>query len=109
MFGDNTIRKGTGGAAKFRHHDNTYGFITKKYPNNQDSSFYKIDEYISIFNDEFDKLSSFILEHSDKLFLISKLGSNLANKYYIYDYVIKYRLFHLTLFFNNVQLLYRWS
>jgi len=38
VFGDNLIHRGKGGAAKLRDEPNTYGFITKKYPNNIDSS-----------------------------------------------------------------------
>jgi len=30
VFGDNTVRKGFGGAAKFRDFPNTYGFVTLK-------------------------------------------------------------------------------
>lgn len=40
VFGDNLIRRGTGGAAKLRHHPQTYGFVTKKLPNNNDASFF---------------------------------------------------------------------
>lgn len=99
------MRKGTGGAAKLRHHTNAYGVITKKYPNNKDSSFYHPLEYYNIFESEYEKLCNNIINCQDKLFLISKLGSGLANKYNIYEYVIRERLFHLTLMFDNVQLL----
>ncbi|MFW6247319.1 MAG: hypothetical protein ACOC22_04075 [bacterium] len=46
VFGDNLLRKGYGGAAKLRDLPNTYGFITKKYPDNKDESFYTPDEYM---------------------------------------------------------------
>jgi hypothetical protein len=41
VFGDNLERWGYGGAAKLRDHPNAIGFITKKFPDNRDSSFYK--------------------------------------------------------------------
>ena len=55
VFGDNLLRKGKGGAAKLRDEPNTYGFITKKAPNNQDSSFYRPIEYRYIFEEELRK------------------------------------------------------
>lgn len=39
VFGDNLIREGYGGAAILRDEPNTYGFITKKYPDNKNESF----------------------------------------------------------------------
>ena len=44
IFGDNIERQGHGGAAKLRDHPHTIGFITKKFPDNNDSSFYKPEE-----------------------------------------------------------------
>ncbi len=105
VFGDNTIRKGKGGAAILRDEPNTYGFITKKYPNNRDCSFYKLDEYYSIFLDEIDKMESLVRENPNKTFLISKLGAGLANKYRIYEKVIKWQLVWLEDTYKNVVLL----
>ena len=89
VFGDNLIRKGKGGAAKLRDEPNTYGFITKKYPNNEDTSFYRPKEYWQVFVGELSNLHREILLHPDKTFLISKLGAGLANRYHIYEEVIK--------------------
>ena len=88
VFGDNLIRKGKGGAAALRDHPQSYGFITKKYPNNKDSSFYKPDEYLPIFKSELSKLIKLIESNPNKIFLISKLGSGLANKYKIFQTII---------------------
>jgi len=104
VFGDNLIRKGKGGAAKLRDEPNTYGFITKKYPNNEDSSFFRPLEYVELFWAELALLSSEIEKHPEKTYLISKLGGGLANKYYIYEKVIVPGLKKLTLF-NNVVIL----
>jgi len=70
VFGDNLIRKGKGGAAKLRDMPNAYGFITKKYPNNRDSSFYRPAEYITIFIKEMMKLENIIKSNKNKIFLI---------------------------------------
>lgn len=89
VFGDNLKRKGYGGAATLRDEPNTYGFITKKAPNNNDGSFYTPDEYKEKFDVELKRLIKEIEKNPDKIFLISKLGAGLANKYGIYQKIIK--------------------
>ena len=89
VFGDNTLRQGYGGAAALRDHPQTYGFITKKYPDNQDVSFYRPNEYSSIFFDELVKLREYVKDEPFKTFYISQLGAGLANKYYIWENIIK--------------------
>ena len=105
IFGDNLVHKGLGGAAKLRNHSSSIGFITKKYPNNKDESFFKIDEYMSVFNDEKNKLELFIFNNSHLYFLISKLGSGLANRYFIFENIIGPWLLSLNKF-KNVSLLF---
>jgi len=89
VFGDNTLRQGYGGAAALRDHPQTYGFITKKYPDNHDTSFYKPEDYNSIFFDELIKLRVLISDEPFKTFYVSQLGAGLANKYNIWEKVIK--------------------
>lgn len=89
VFGDNLKRIGYGGAAILRNEPNTYGFITKKSPDNKDKSFYKPEEYKLIFQEQMKDLIQ-VIEHSpNKIFLISKLGAGLANKYNIWEEVIQ--------------------
>ncbi len=47
VFGDNDVKKGTGGQAIIRHEENAIGIPTKKLPNNAKTSFYTDDEYES--------------------------------------------------------------
>jgi len=89
VFGDNLLHKGYGGAAKLRDMPNTYGFVTKKAPNNNDGSFYKPEEYKPKFQTELAKLERRIEEYDDYIFLISRLGGGLANRYNIFQEVIK--------------------
>lgn len=89
VFGDNLLRKGYGGAAALRDEPNAYGFITKKAPSNNDKSFYKSEEYKSIFNMELRKLQRYILDCRNYNWLISKIGAGLANKYNIWEKVIE--------------------
>ena len=105
VYGDNLTRKGKGGAAIFRDIPNTYGFLTKKYPNNLDASFYKPEEYESVFRMELRKLQRYIIDCPDTTWLISKLGSGLANKYSIYEKIIKPNIVILKKY-NNVKFLY---
>ena len=105
VFGDNLLRVGKGGAATLRDELNSYGFITKKAPNNNDNSFYRPEEYQEIFDDELNKLKNIIQTNPNKLFLISKLGGGLANKYNIFEKIIQPGLEELKRF-NNVQFLF---
>jgi len=89
VFGDNTLRRGLGGAAKLRYHPQAYGFITKKYPTYEDTAFYRPEEYQEIYKKELEKLKKEIINKSDKTFLISLLGAGRANKYKIFETVIE--------------------
>ena len=88
VFGDNLLRKGKGGAAALRDHYNTYGFITKKAPNNREESFYTPEEYIPVYEQEVDRLFDYA-KGNPSLFLISPIGAGLANKYGIFDQIIQ--------------------
>jgi hypothetical protein len=102
VFGDNLTRQGMGGAAKLRLHPHAIGFITKKYPDNDDNSFYKPEEYSPVFFEELDKLKKIIEKKSDKKFYISQLGGGLANKFYIWQKLIRHNLVKRLENFDNV-------
>lgn len=105
VFGDNVDRIGLGGAAILRNESNSYGFITKKHPNNDDDSFFTPKEYKPIFKSELNKLIFIISFNKDKIFLISKLGAGLANKYNIFEEVISKNIRVLEKY-NNVKFLW---
>jgi hypothetical protein len=102
VFGDNLERWGHGGAAKLRDHPHSIGFITKKFPDNQDGSFYKPEEYSSVFFEELKKLKIIIEKRPDKVFYISQLGGGLANKFRIWDKLIRHNLVRTLEPFENV-------
>ena len=102
VYGDNLERWGHGGAAKLRDHPHTIGFITKKFPDNKDNSFYKPEEYSSVFFEELEKLKKIIQKRPDKFFYISQLGGGLANKYYIWQKIIQHNLVSTLQSFKNV-------
>jgi hypothetical protein len=89
VFGDNLRRVGYGGAAALRDHKQTYGFITKRNPDNMDESFYRPDNYRFDFNVYVLELRLFIEKNNDKTFYISQLGGGLANRYKIWEEVVK--------------------
>jgi len=107
VFGDNLQRWGYGGAAALRDHPHTIGFITKKFPNSKDESFYKPEEYSQIFFEELDKLKKLIERQPDKTFYISQLGGGLANKYFIWQKLIRHNLVRELEKFENV--VFCWS
>lgn len=92
IFGDNLVKQGYGGAAKLRDHPHAIGFITKKFPDNREDSFYKPEEYSSVFFEELFKLETLIKKYPNKIFYISKLGSELANKFCIWEKLIQHNL-----------------
>lgn len=104
VFGDNLLRKGRGGAAILRDEPNARGFITKKAPNNEDESFYRPGEYSLVFRKELYDLSWEIFDHPDRTYLITPLGAGLANRYNIWEKVIKPGLETIRAFPNVVFL-----
>lgn len=106
VFGDNLERRGLGGAAKLRNLSNTYGFITKKAPNNLPESFYIPEEYNDFFWKEVRKLATYIYERPKKLFIISKLGAGLANRYLIFQKIIEPNL--KGVFSTQKNILFTW-
>ena len=92
VFGDNLERMGYGGAAILRDHPHAIGFITKKFPDNKDSSFYRPEEYSAIFFEELKKLKNIIQQRPTKTFYISQLGGGLANKFFIWQKLIRHNL-----------------
>lgn len=102
VFGDNLERRGKGGAARLRGHPHAIGFITKKFPDNDDSSFYKPDEYFPVFVEELTKLVRIVKSRPNNTFYISQLGSGLANKYRIWEKVVHHNLVSALEKFDNI-------
>lgn len=106
VFGDNLLREGYGGAAKLRNCVNTFGFVTKKAPNNNKASFYTPKTYFPIFEKELRQLIKFINVNPKKFILISPVGSGLANRFGIWEEVIKPNFERLLAKFDNVLFLW---
>lgn len=89
VFGDNLLRKGTGGAAALRHHVQSLGFVTKKSPTHADYAYYRPEEYKEVYAKEIENLKHMISNNPGKTFYISMLGAGLANKFGIFEMVIR--------------------
>lgn len=105
VFGENRLRVGKGGAAALRDEPNTYGFITKKMPLRIDEAYYTPEEYRSIFEIELQQLIVAIESDPQITWLISKLGSGLANRFGIFEAVIEPGIRVLNRY-SNVKLLF---
>lgn len=106
VYGDNLMRVGRGGGAELRDAINTYGFITKKRPDNRLDSFYTPSEYAPVFGRELIKLERLIMANPHKTFLISKIGSGLANKHRIFENIIEHRIKMTLEKYSNVEFLW---
>jgi len=102
VYGDNLQKQGLGGAAALRHHPRAIGFITKKAPDHLAKSSFKPDEYVKLFFDQLENLSTRIRSNPQQTYYISKLGAGLANKYYIWETVIRHNLLDELAAFDNV-------
>lgn len=106
VFGDNMLHSGYAGAAALRDEPNVFGFITKKRPIQKDSAFYTPEEYKKIYLREIGLLIVDIQMHPDNLFLISKLGSGLANRFGIFEAIIEPHIKNDLASYSNVKFLW---
>jgi hypothetical protein len=104
VFGDNTFGIGMGGAAKFRHHPQSLGFITKRKPDYKDSSYFTPQDYPPVFEKELEKLITHLTNSPQKTFLLSKIGAGLANRFGIYESIIIPGILCLDKFTNLIKL-----
>jgi hypothetical protein len=106
VFGDNTLRRGHGGAARLRDEPNTYGFITKRYYTYDDDAYYTPTQYQKVYTYEIALLIAEIKTNPDKTYLISKLGAGLANRHHIFEEIIEPSIKTDLAPYNNVKFLW---
>lgn len=108
VYGDNIERKGRGDLAKLRQHPHALGFITKKFADDCDSSFYKPSEYSSVFFEELNKLVRVIKKRPQNTFYVSPLGSSeRSNRYRIWELLIQHNLIAALENFENTVFCWR--
>ena len=108
VFGDNQDREGLGGAAALRYHKQSYGFITKVHPDDHPYSSYTPENYPAVYLEEMRELRNLLKNprNRNKTFLITKLGSGLANRYGIWEKVIEPTIKILLKDCKNVEFLW---
>jgi hypothetical protein len=92
VFGDNLQHKGNKGAAELRDCENTYGFVTKKFPSSDPRAFFTSSEYEPIYAMEIARLRLDASMHPESTYLISRVGGGLANRYNIFETIIEPRM-----------------
>ena len=76
--------------------------ITKKFPDKRDTSYYHVEEYKEVFFEELYKLAKIVEKRPEKIFYISQLGGGLANRYLIWENLIRDNLVRALSKFDNV-------
>jgi len=102
VFGDNLQRAGLAGGARLRHHPQSVGFCTKKNPGMKPQDFFKPEEYRPLFFDYLDQLENIISANQQLVFYISRVGAGLANRYRIWELLIKPNMERELSRYNNV-------
>jgi hypothetical protein len=92
VYGDDLQKTRGKGSASLRSHPNSLGFITKKFSDTADGAFYRPEEYQAIFFEELDKLKTQVEKNPKLTYYISQLGSGEANRYKIWETLIKTNL-----------------
>lgn len=92
VYGDNMNRQGLDGAASMRNHPRCIGFVTRKPPEVKPSANFKVEEYAKTFFQQLTQLADIVKKAPHQKFYISKVGSGAANKYYIWERIIRSNL-----------------
>lgn len=102
VFPDNSERTGSELYSYLRNHPRSFGFISKKFPDSQSSSFYKPEEYSAVFFEELLKLKKLIESSPDKTFYIACMKGPSINKYRIWELLMEHNITSKLQKFNNV-------
>lgn len=81
VFGDNLVRKGTGGQAVIRHEPNAVGIATKRYPTNLHNAFLSddmLDQWKKAEADRFEFLAAHLRVRQIVVWPLDGIGTGLA-------------------------------
>lgn len=92
VFGDDLQHQNTEETAALRHHPRAIGFVTKKAPSHIRGSIFTAEEYSKVFFKMLDQLTEHIVKNSSRTFYISALGHGKANKYRIWELIVRHNL-----------------
>ena len=102
IFPDNIQRSGREMYSYLRDHKQSIGFVAKKFPDNEDGSFYRPEEYSAVFFEELLKIKKFIEKNSDKTFYIASMNGPSVNKYRIWELLMEHNIVNKLQKFDNV-------
>ena len=104
VFGDDLKKQNVEGSASLRTHPRAIGFVTKKAPKNNQGAFFSCEEYAKVFFKMLRQLTDHIEKNPARKFYISQLGADEANKYRIWDLIVKHNLEEALEQYDNVVL-----
>ena len=102
VFPDNLERVGCEMTSLLRDHPHAIGFITKKFPDLDEGSFYKPEEYSAVFFEELLKLKTNITKHPERTYYIASMKGPSINKYKIWEKLMEHNIVIKLQKFNNV-------
>ena len=103
VHGDDLVKSGSTGAARIKCHPHTLSFITRKYADeNDDTSFYRPEEYAPVFFEELAKLEKIVSKYPDRTFYVPRIGSGPSNKFFIWERLIQHNLIRALTKYDNV-------
>jgi hypothetical protein len=85
VFPDNLERVGCEITSLLRDHPQSIGFVAKKFPDLDEGSFYKPEEYSAVFFEELLKLKTNITKHPERTYYIACMKGPSVNKYKIWE------------------------
>jgi hypothetical protein len=92
VFGDDLNKQNLEGAAALRLHPRAIGFPVCKTPLNIKGACFKPEEYSKLFFDSLKQLLNHVKANPQRKFYITKLGSGIYNRYYIWETLIHHNL-----------------
>jgi len=102
IFPDNVQRLGSEICTYLRDHPHSIGFIAKRFPDNDISSFYKPEEYSAVFFEELLKLKKLVESRPNKTFYIACMKGPSINKFNIWEKLMNHNIVSKLQKFDNV-------
>jgi len=102
VFPENIERTGCETSAFLRDHNRSIGFIAKKFADNDDGSFYRPEEYSTIFFEELLKLKRIIELHPENTYYIANMKVSCIDKFNIWNKLMMHNIVSRLSKFDNV-------
>lgn len=107
IFGENIARQGNVSSAYLRGHPRAIGFVAQKGEDFALGFSFRPDEYKKVFFDQLKQLENIVRGNPKNKYYISKLGFGPANRYNIWELIVRHNLEEELDKFSNV--VFCWS